>query len=92
MRHAIKFDYNETVSVEIYDIGGAYGLVCGDYVANEWEEVFPTLSLALLRAAALVACGEVGFRGFFTSDSEEFRKVGAEFLRGQVSLPEGGGK
>jgi hypothetical protein len=92
MRHEISFDYAESVRVTIYDTGEGFGLICGDYVANEWEEIYPSLSLALLRAAVLVGCGECNFRGFFTSNSEEFTKVGAEFLRSQVSLPEGGGK
>lgn len=67
------------------DPTGGYRLEWNDGVANGWTETYPTLSLALARAAALVACEEArdgGDSRMFAHDAAEFALVAEAFLRG----------
>lgn len=46
-----------------------YSLWWTDYVATDWREWYPTLSVALARAAALLHCGEHEWTLCFSSAS-----------------------
>lgn len=87
MGSLFRFDYLFSAGVEVFEVAEGWRVTCSDYVANEWSEVYPSLSLALLRVANLVACIDADSNGLFASDSAEFVSVGAEFLRGQVVIP-----
>ena len=43
-----------------------------DFVANEWLEHYPTVSLAIARLALLQACGESAWVKGFTQTPKEF--------------------
>ena len=43
-----------------------------DFVANEWLEHYPTVSLAIARLALLQACGESAWEKGFTHTPKEF--------------------
>jgi hypothetical protein len=82
-----RFDYLSSAGVEVYELAEGWRVTCSDYVANEWTEVYPSLALAMLRVANLVACIDADTNGLFFSDSAEFVSVGAEFLDSQVIIP-----
>ncbi len=52
--------------------GSGFVLSWTDYVANEWTEEYPDLSLALLRLAVLQRCAESGFDRMFGQDHQQF--------------------
>jgi len=82
---AIKFDLNNEAEITVERYGNSFIVSCGDYVANEWSEDYPTLSLALARVAVLVKCGEVGFNDSgFNNKRDEFVNVAGEFLNDSV--------
>ena len=56
-----------------------YSLWWTDYVANDWLEWYPTLSMALARTAALLHCGENDWNIGFTSTS--FPEAAALFFK-----------
>ncbi len=84
MSNVLKFDYQNRSYIEVDDTGDGFSVTCGDYVANEWVEIYPTLSLALLRVAVLVKCGEHDFEKLFTNTPDVFARVGDVFLNGEV--------
>ena len=84
MNTILQFDYENRADIEILDTGDGFAVICGDYVANVWEEKFPTLSLALLRVAVLVKCGEHDFEKVFANDPEAFAPRGDLFLNSEV--------
>ena len=53
-----------------------------DFVANEWEENYGSLSVALVRVAALVRCGESDWAKGFMSDAQAFEVSAGLFLAG----------
>jgi len=82
---AIKFDLNNEAEITVQSYGNSFIVSCGDYVANEWSEDYPTLSLALARVAVLVKCGEVGFNASgFKNTRDVFVNVAGEFLNDSV--------
>ena len=81
----VDFSLDNRAYIEVHEVREGWRLTCGDFVANEWSEVYPSLALAMLRVANLVACGEVGL---FASNCGEFARVGEEFLSGQVIIAE----
>jgi hypothetical protein len=58
-----------------------YVLSWDDGVANQWVESYPTLPLALARAAAIAVCAEESHRTF-PHDEFEFVSVADAFLYG----------
>lgn len=47
---------------------------------NEWVESFPTLSIAVLRLASLIACGENDWDKGFTDSPTQFIQKAGNFL------------
>jgi hypothetical protein len=87
MGSLFRFDYLYSAGIEVCEVAEGWRVTCSDYVANEWSEVYPSLALALLRVANLVACIDADSDGLFASDSAEFVLVGTKFLGGQVIIP-----
>lgn len=81
----IEFDYKDRSYIEVLQEGDIFAVLCGDYVANVWREEYSTLSLALLRVAVLVKCGEHDFEKMFANDPEVFAPRGDLFLNGEVA-------
>jgi hypothetical protein len=80
-----SFDLNGVSGITIEKIDAAFKLRWTDYVVNEWEEVYPTLSVALARAAALVACGETDWESSFCHAPAEFSVNATEFLKQETA-------
>lgn len=68
--------------------GPGFTLSWHDGVANSWTFEDPLLSVVLMRLATLVACGEVDFTAFFTTDDSEFAGAARKFLADQTSAPD----
>lgn len=51
-----------------------------DFVANEWCEHYPTVSLAIARLALLQACGESAWEKGFAQTPTEFMNEYEKFL------------
>lgn len=59
MRTILQFDFRNETGIEIMaEDDGTFTVIWEDYVANCWDESFPSLSLALAWVSALVECGE----------------------------------
>jgi hypothetical protein len=69
------------------NFGGAAKLFWTDYVANDWEEEFPTVSDALGRVALLRACEESNFEKYFVNSPENFVDNFAEFAKQELADP-----
>jgi hypothetical protein len=89
----IKFDLAGKSGVTIDSFANAegeaiYRLQWTDYVVNEWNEFYATLSLALARVAVLSACIEEDLKNeetlFFKSDSETFANHAYNFISNEV--------
>ena len=61
-----------------------YELSWTDGVANDWQEYYPLLSLALARFATLVACAENDWQKGFVSDNNKFVRNASEFLESEA--------
>jgi hypothetical protein len=81
----LAFDYNGVSGISIEKVDAVFRLRWTDYVVNEWEELFPTLSAALARVSALVACGESDWEKGFATSPEEFTTAADQFLAKVVS-------
>lgn len=84
----LEFDLNQEASVLIESVTDAKGnatylLTVGDYVANIWTEVFPTLSTTLARVANLQRCIESEQSGF-VNDQAGFLVNAINFLESEV--------
>jgi hypothetical protein len=62
-----------------------YRLYWHDGVAGEWEETYPTLSVALARAAVLAKCNETQWNEGFNELPEAFAVSGAAFVASQIT-------
>jgi hypothetical protein len=89
----IKFDLFGQAGVTIDPFTNAegeviYRLQWNDYVVNEWNEYYATLSLALARVAVLSACIEEEVKNdttiMFKSDSSTFADHAYQFINNQV--------
>lgn len=90
----IKFDLAGQAGVTIDSFANAggeviYRLQWTDYVVNEWNEFYATLSLALARVAVLSACIEEDLRNedstlLFKNDSETFANHAYHFINNEV--------
>jgi hypothetical protein len=82
-------DMGITIETENHEhednLGGAAKLFWTDYVANDWEEEFSTVSEALGRLALLRACEESGFEKYFVNSPETFQKNFKAFLDSELS-------
>jgi len=67
---------------------GEYVLWWTDGVANDWEESYPALSLALARLAVLMRCGESDWERGFAESAFAFPTVAAEWLEQQAGFPD----
>jgi len=85
MSTVFEFDYGNESYIVVSDTGEGFTVTCGDYVANEWIETFSTLSLALLRVATVIKCGEVDWAIGLVNVPYEFCIAGESFLNSQVN-------
>jgi alpha-ketoglutarate-dependent taurine dioxygenase len=65
-------------------VGDGFVLNWTDYVANDWEETFPTLSTAVARLAVLMRCGETDWEVGFEQDAPIFFRSATTFLDREV--------
>lgn len=72
------------VTLHTYPNGSSV-LSWNDGFLNEWLEEYPTLSLALVRLAALARCAENDFHSSFTGDRDAFIHRANWFLDQEVS-------
>jgi hypothetical protein len=72
-------------AVTITKTKDGFTLTCNDGVANEWKETFPSLSVALCRAAALAICQESDWSGLFTEDEAGFTFRAEPWLDSRVT-------
>lgn len=63
----------------LIEIDGTYYLWWSDCVANDWDERYPSIALALLRLAVLCECATTD-RHFFAHQFAEFAVRGQDFL------------
>ena len=61
-----------------------YELSWTDGIANDWQEYYPLLSLALARFATLVACAENDWQKGFVSGNNEFVRNASQFLESEA--------
>lgn len=67
----IRNDFD--VNVRIHkNTDSTWTLSWDDGIANEWNETFPSLSIALARMAVLVHCGELDWEVGFSANPEKF--------------------
>lgn len=67
----IRNDFDVNVGIQ-KNADSTWTLSWDDGVANEWNETFPHLSIALARMAVLVHCGELDWEVGFRSNPETF--------------------
>lgn len=80
-----EFSVGGEVGIKVEQIDAVYRLSWSDYVANDWAEEYPTLSIAIARASVLVACAEGGFEEAFVSRPADFALDVSKFFKGQLS-------
>ena len=75
------FDYKGVSEIAILKTDdGKFDLTWTDYIINVWTETFDDLSTAMLRAAALVKCGETDWDEGFKQSPEEFTNHANDFF------------
>jgi len=62
-----------------------YELSWTDGIANNWQEYYPLLSLALARFATLVACAENDWQKGFVSSNNDFVLNASLFLESEAN-------
>ena len=87
MSEILSFTYEPSgggnaCAITLSRAGDGFVLRWSDFVANEWEENYGSLSVALVRVAALVRCGESGWAQGFVSDAQAFQVAAGWFLAG----------
>jgi hypothetical protein len=80
-----SFSIQGDSNVIVEQIDAVYTLRWNDGVANEWTESYPTLSVALARAATLAACGESDWEKGFANSPVDFTVNAKNFLVGEVA-------
>lgn len=70
---------DDRFSAEVVDLDDQVELRWTDYVANEWRESYPALSVAVARFAALLHCAEHGWNREFSEPPEQFTRSVATF-------------
>lgn len=86
-KHVVfRIDFKDEVEFAILKTeDGKFDLTWTDYIVNVWTETYEDLSTAMLRAAALVKCGETDWESFFQASSEEFTTVANDFFSKTVT-------
>lgn len=80
------FDYKGVSEIAILKReDGKFDLTWTDYIINVWTETFDDLSTAMLRAAALIKCGETDWDEGFKQSHEEFATVAEHFFNTAVT-------
>ena len=87
MSEILSFTYEpagggNACAITVSRAGDGFVLRWGDFVANEWVENYGSLSVALVRVAALVRCGESQWAQGFISDAQAFDVSAGLFLAG----------
>ena len=77
--HGILDLYHPDTHICVGTWADAYSVWWTDYVANDWLEWYPTLSMALARTAGLLHCGEHDWNIGFTATS--FPEAAALFFK-----------
>jgi hypothetical protein len=75
----------EGVEVSIFEMEKHHLLQWHGEGYEEWQEFYPSLSFALLRFGALVACAESDWSKGFENDSADFVANAKKFLEVEVS-------
>lgn len=85
-KHVVfRIDFKNEVELAILKTDdGKFDLTWTDYVINVWTETFDDLSTAMLRAAALIKCGETDWNEGFNQSQEEFTKSANDFFNTTV--------
>lgn len=84
-------DYESAKLLFIYDMGDVTAQISKgvddsgfirwtDHVANEWIEHFSSVSIALMRLAALQACGETCWETVFVHTPKGFERIADKFV------------
>lgn len=80
------FDYKGVSEIAILKReDGKFDLTWTDYIINVWTETFDDLSTAMLRAAALIKCGETNWNEGFKHAPKEFASVADYFFNATVT-------
>jgi hypothetical protein len=80
------FDYKGVSEIAILKReDGKFDLTWTDYIINVWTETFDDLSTAMLRAAALVKCGETNWDEGFKQSPEEFTNHANDFFNTTIT-------
>lgn len=75
------FDYKGVSEIAILKTDDdKFDLTWTDYIINVWTETFDDLSTAMLRAAALIKCGETDWDEGFKQSPEEFTNHANDFF------------
>lgn len=81
-----RIDYKDEVEFAILKReDGKFDLTWTDYIINVWTETYEDLSTAMLRAAALVKCGETEWAEGFRQSPEEFATVAEYFFNTSIT-------
>ena len=81
----LDMDLFDTCGVTVSKTGDQFKISWTDYTANDWEETYPSLSLALARLAVLAECGDSDFEKLFANASDRFEVNARHFLEGEVA-------
>jgi hypothetical protein len=87
MRQIVSFTYEpangaNACRITVTEDGDGFAVTWSDFVANEWLERFGSLSVALVRVATLIRCGESQWQRGFVSDAPAFETSASLFLAG----------
>jgi hypothetical protein len=77
--------FDGTINISVLKDDDTFTLTWNDGVINEWAENYPTLSVALARAAVLAKCGETQWNEGFNELPEAFAVSGAAFVASQIT-------
>ena len=83
MKNVIQVEVNGAY-ITITKRESDYELSWTDGVANDWQEYYPLLSLALTRFATLVACAEADWNKGFINDNNDFVLNASLFLESEA--------
>lgn len=75
------------IIITLHKQGELWKLEWSDGIANTWAELYPVMSVALVRMATLVAIGEDLGKGdlFFTETPDKFTEIASDFLFERIS-------
>jgi hypothetical protein len=76
---SFEFQDNDITASLGFTVGNTFALEWTDGI-NRWKEEFPTLSVALLRLAALMECRQSDWHRGFSQQPTEFAVEAWQFL------------